>query len=67
MVYGHFIPNVLINMASQSKKHKCAACGRMFGEGEISFAPDPYNQEINDDDTNVWECSDCREESRGDI
>lgn len=35
--------------------------------GPVEFAPDPYQSEINDDDTPVWMCENHRYESSQDI
>ena len=42
----------------------CERCGTSIN---VTFGPDPYALEINDDDTPVWECANCRDESAGDI
>lgn len=47
---------------------KCIICERSSTKGNpVIKAPDPYNSEINDDETEVWECLECREESALDI
>lgn len=44
---------------------KCSECGcKDTKENPVTFAPDPYQEEINGDDTEVWECDKCREDSR---
>lgn len=43
---------------------KCPSCGEIK---TISFGPDPYASEINDDDTPVWLCEDCYQERAWDI
>jgi len=48
-------------------RHRCVNCGKLFDEKDIVFAPDPFEEEINENDTPVWECEKCREESAGDI
>lgn len=48
-------------------KHQCVMCDKWFDEETITFAPDPFSSEINDDDTPVWECDDCREERKDEI
>lgn len=42
----------------------CNMCNSML---DLRFAPDPYAEEINYDDTPVWECDACRHESAQDI
>lgn len=43
---------------------KCGSCGRnSTKENPVVKGPDPYQSEINDDETEVWECMECREES----
>ena len=54
-------------MRKIEKKHICAGCGNKFSENEIEFSPDPYAEEINGNDTKVWECKDCRDSSAFDI
>lgn len=34
---------------------------------EATFGPDPYAQDIYDDDTPVWMCADCRDDSAMEI
>lgn len=41
-------------------------CDRCNESAEY-FGPDPYNHEINDDDTPGWLCEDCLQESMEDI
>lgn len=36
----------------------CRQCGKVGDD--VIFAPCPYQSEINDDDTPVWLCEDCR-------
>jgi hypothetical protein len=36
-------------------------------EGNVEFAPDPYQSEINDDHTPVWMCENHRYEISQDI
>lgn len=45
--------------------HECYRCNEM--RDDCTFAPDPFNSDINDDETEVWECPSCREDSAGDI
>ena len=47
---------------------KCSNCGCSNTEGNpVTKAPDPLQSEVYDDDTEVWECKKCREESADDI
>lgn len=41
------------------KKIACQSCGNKFPEDKLRYGPDPYNEEINDDDTDVYLCDDC--------
>lgn len=41
----------------------CQTCGSL----SASFGPDPYNSDVNDDDTPVWLCGECRHESAMDV
>jgi DNA-directed RNA polymerase subunit RPC12/RpoP len=38
----------------------CERCGK---ETDCLFEADPFNEDVNEDDTPVWECDDCREAS----
>ena len=42
----------------------CCCCG---STEDITFGPDPYNSDINNDHTRVWECGACRQISADDI
>ena len=42
----------------------CEICG---ATDNLLWEPDPYAHEINDDDTPVWLCEDCRQELEDDI
>jgi len=42
----------------------CCSCGTMKN---LSYAPDPFSEEINNDSTPVWECEDCRHQRAMDI
>lgn len=47
---------------------KCIKCGcSNTKENPVYKARDPYQAEINDDDTEVWECENCRQESTDSI
>jgi hypothetical protein len=51
-------------------KHKnpdlnpCSRCG---SKKKVTFGPDPYQAEINDDHTPYWMCEECRNQSLEDI
>lgn len=47
------------------KRHKCIGCKEL--REDCIFAPDPYAQDINGNNTNVWECPVCRQNSADDI
>ena len=47
------------------RKHKCEYCGYV-GE-DVKKSEDPYNSEINNDDTLHWLCPRCIEESAAEI
>jgi hypothetical protein len=38
----------------------CCYCGTTE---DVFFGPDPFAEEIYGNDTDVWECADCRYES----
>ena len=47
---------------------KCISCECSdTKENPVTLGPDPYADEIHDDNTEVWECENCREDSRMDI
>lgn len=47
---------------------KCISCGRSNTKNNpVIKDSDPYASEINDDETEVWECIECRQESANDI
>ena len=43
---------------------QCECCGSTIN---VTFSPDPYEQEINGDDTDVWECEACLRRNAEDI
>lgn len=47
-----------------SNAPKCISCGTTEN---LEYGPDPYEEEIHEDDTPVGECADCRRESSRDI
>lgn len=50
------------------EEKQCENC-ELFGteENPVTYAPNPYTQEMDDDDTCYWMCADCRYESASDI
>lgn len=42
-------------------KNICEQCGQTGDD--VTLSPDPYEHDINNDDTTVWLCSGCRQES----
>ena len=63
---------------STAKKKAWDAIGKITGEAtpqcfrcgsfdKVSFSPDPYAHEINDDDSPVHQCESCAHESAMDI
>lgn len=42
-------------------------CDRCGTTENLEWGPDPYMEEIHDDNTPVWECATCREQARQDI
>lgn len=47
---------------------RCINCNcKSTKKNPVTKAPDPYNSDINDDETKVWECADCRQQSANDI
>lgn len=51
----------------EEQKEQCQSCGKFFPLSEIFFGPDPFAQEIYGDDTEIWLCEKCLEESASDI
>ena len=41
----------------------CCECGVGSEQADLSYDPDPYQEEMNGNDTPVWMCSECRYES----
>jgi len=42
----------------------CCVCGTTEN---LEYGPDPYAEDVNGDDTAVWECFSCRQQSADDI
>lgn len=51
----------------KAKKQACTACNAVFWEDELLYGPNPFQEEINGDSTNVWLCADCHHEALMDI
>lgn len=51
--------------------NECECCSHISSETDcdnpVTFGPDPYALEIEDDDTSVWECDNCRYERGMDV
>jgi hypothetical protein len=56
-----------IPTSTSANAEVCCRCGKLVYGKEAIPSPDPYQAEINDDDTPVVECNDCRENSLDDI
>lgn len=52
-------------MCDNSDYKKCCSCGKVGDD--VTFEADPFAEEMNGNDTPVWECADCRRESAMDI
>jgi hypothetical protein len=50
-------------VVAQLGEHHCIACGA----AGATFEPDPYDLEINNDDTPQWLCAECRRASADEI
>jgi len=55
------------NKLVKQVRHRCVFCKELLAEPKIVFASDPYDFEINDNDTKVWACIECRESRAGDV
>lgn len=51
-------------MKKKSSLKRCWQCKQVR---LCSYGPDPYREDILEDDKPVWECEDCRQNSREDI
>lgn len=54
----------LLESENSKDNDTCERCGSTY---RVTFEPDPYQHDINGDDTPVWECARCRSESAADI
>ena len=68
---AYMCPEVLYNElfdggnASSITPHKCEYCGHVGVD--VEFQPNPFDQELNGDDTCHWMCEDCVSSAAGDI
>ncbi len=47
---------------------KCEVCGDSnTKENPVSKDSDPYKEDVNNDNTEVWECKECRKKSAANI
>lgn len=44
-----------------------APCKYCSTTEDVTFGPDPYDEDVNGNGTPVWECGRCRRESADDI
>lgn len=49
------------------KRYRCVRCNILFTGDKITYGPDPYALDIENDRTNVWECKNCSYERSMDI
>jgi len=49
------------------KKPKCQNKYCKTPYDDVTYEPDPFDEELNDDDTPVYQCKNCREDSLMDI
>lgn len=54
-------------VAHKPKKKRCPQCGELKPKKQVFEAPDPFQSEINDDNTPVLMCNDCRYGSSMDV
>jgi len=55
-------------MAKKRKRRvRCESCRKLFDRDKIFYGPDPYWQEIHDDETLRGLCEECIQESANDI
>lgn len=52
---------------NECEEFHCCICGKKVEGEDAAPSPDPFDEEINGDDTPVVECSDCRYQSAMDI
>ncbi len=64
IIENNALAGTIVTQPPAGEAPKCVGCGT---EVDLEFAPDPYQEEINDDATPVWECASCRVESMDDI
>lgn len=52
-----------INDKKKERRTRCYFCHTLDYRKNMTFAPDPYKEDIEGDFTKVWEHSDCRKYS----
>jgi hypothetical protein len=50
-----------------AKRGNCCSCGKHIPLEKQNLSPNPYSNEINDDDRLHLICADCYEDFQGDI
>lgn len=55
---------VVAKLPDSCEPHVCCKCGTHV---DVTFGPDPYDFDIHNDSTPVWECGHCRHESAMDV
>jgi hypothetical protein len=55
--------NANTNDKKKERRVRCYFCGNLDYRKNMTFAPDPYAEDINGDYTNVWEHSKCSKSS----
>lgn len=51
----------------RNRQHICVKCRHKFPEGQMVYGPDPFDAEINNDSTKVWECERCNYASADEV
>ena len=51
-------------VGTQRRRCKCSSCGE---KADCEYGPNPYQHDVNGDDTPVWMCEPCRQQSADDI
>ncbi len=58
----------VMETSEMAKYHKCIRCGKRVSANRVDlYAPDPYEWDVYENDTKVWECEKCRESSVNEI
>ena len=62
----YYLGEGLLKKAKESRgPRECVHCGKKGKD--VYWDVDPYNQDINGDDTKMWICNKCAKESADDI